>query len=244
MELIRIQKFLSDAGVCSRRHAEEEIESGNVYINGLKAKIGDKIDPRQDYVLFNGKHVKIKHNKHHIYVMLNKPVGYVTTMSDDKGRKTVSDLVSDIKSRIYPVGRLDMDSEGLLLMTDDGDLTNILTHPRHNIPKIYKVFILEQINKKTIEELESIDILDDIVIKNVHCELEKSSEKGSIIKMILYEGKNRQIRKMCEKCNLTVKRLQRIAIGDLDLDIPKGKWRYLNKNEVDYLKDISSKEEL
>lgn len=241
MEEIRIQKFLSDQGICSRRAAEREITEGNVTVNGSPAEIGMKIRPDRDRVEFKGRHIVVKAGAHPVYVMLNKPTGYVTTLSDEKGRKTVAELVSDVGVRIYPVGRLDMDSEGLLLMTNDGELTHALTHPRHQIPKIYHVRVAEEVTRATLNQLSGEMTIDDYKIMPVECSIVSRSDTGTTIQMILYEGRNRQIRKMCEMCNLTVKHLRRIAIGDLELDIAKGKWRYLNKYEVDYLKEMVKK---
>lgn len=237
---IRIQKFLSDQGVCSRRTAEREIEFGNVRVNGEPAQIGMKIVPEKDKVEFHGKRIEVKRSTHKVYVMLNKPTGYVTTLSDEKGRKTVAELVEDVGTRLWPVGRLDMDSEGFIIMTNDGELTNLLTHPRHHVPKIYHVRLVEEVTKKELEALSSEMEIDGYKIEPVECALVSRDEKGSTVEMILYEGKNRQIRKMCELCGLTVKRLRRIAIGDIELDVGRGRWRYLNKDEVDKLKDACS----
>lgn len=235
-EPVRIQKFLSDCGVCSRRTAEKEIEAGNVKVNGEYAQIGMKVNPNKDTVEYHGRRVALKRGAHNVYVMLNKPAGYVTTLSDDKGRKTVAELVTDTGVRIWPVGRLDMDSEGFLIMTNDGDLTNALTHPRHHVPKIYHVRLAEEITKKEIDALSGDFEIDGYKTEPVECALVSRDEKGSTVEMVLYEGRNRQIRKMCEQCGLTVKRLRRIAIGNIELDVGRGKWRYLNKEEVDSLK--------
>lgn len=233
---VRIQKYISDCGICSRRAAEREIEQGNVTVNGIPAEIGMKVRPGKDRIEFRGQRIGIKRGTHNVYIMLNKPAGYVTTMSDDKGRKTVADLVSDVGVRLWPVGRLDMGSEGLLLMTNDGELTNLLTHPKHSVPKVYHVRIAEEITKKQLSLLSSPMEIDGYNIMPVECHLISSSEQGSTVEMILFEGRNRQIRKMCEKCNLTVKRLRRISIGNIELDIGRGNWRYLNKDEVDDLR--------
>ena len=238
METIRLQKFLSDCGVCSRRAAENAIEEGRVTVNNEKAQIGQKIDPRRDSVYFDGRHVVKKRGEHYVYLMLNKPKGYVTTLSDDKDRKTVSDLVSDVGTRVYPVGRLDMDSEGLLLLTNDGEFANMMTHPRHSIPKIYTVIVEENVSKTELRELSSEMEIDGYKIMPVDCRIKEVRENGTVLEMVLYEGRNRQIRKMCEKVGLTVKKLKRIAYGDLELDVKKGNWRYLCREEIDYLKDF------
>ncbi|MBQ7354037.1 MAG: rRNA pseudouridine synthase [Clostridia bacterium] len=237
MEELRIQKYLADCGICSRRAAERAIEEGDVKINGIDAEIGQKIRPDRDKVTYRGRPVVKKRNAHPCYVMLHKPAGYVTTMSDEKGRKTVAELITGVDQRVYPVGRLDMDSEGLLLFTSDGELANALTHPRHHIPKIYHVRVEGQVSRAQLTKLgEPMDI-DGYKIQPVECAIVKQSEEATTIAMILYEGRNRQIRKMCEQVGLVVRRLRRIAIGDLELDVPRGKWRYLNKEEADYLKE-------
>ena len=237
MEELRIQKYLADCGICSRRAAERAIEEGDVLINGQTAEIGQKIRPDKDKVTFRGKPVVKKRNAHPCYIMLHKPAGYVTTMSDEKGRKTVADLIGDVEKRVYPVGRLDMDSEGLLLCTNDGDLANALTHPRHHIPKIYHVRVQEDVTRAQLSKLQEPMEIDGYKIQPVECAILKNSETGTTLAMVLYEGRNRQIRKMCDQVGLTVKRLRRIAIGDLELDVPRGKWRYLTKEEADYLKE-------
>ena len=236
MEEIRIQKYLSDCGVCSRRAAENAILEGRVKVNGENAKIGMKIDPSRDKVYYNGRAVTKKRGAHNVYVMLNKPEGYVTTLSDEKGRKTVAELVGGVGVRIYPVGRLDMYSEGLLLLTNDGELTNRLTHPKHSVPKVYLVTVIGMIGREKVEELSGEMEIDGYRIKPVECQVDKYNESTTVLRMTLYEGRNRQIRKMCEKVGITVKRLKRVSLGDIQLDVPKGKWRYLTKEEVDYLK--------
>ena len=234
---VKIQKYIADCGLMSRRAAEKEIEAGQVKINGEVAEIGQRVRPGKDRVEYKGAVVAKKRGTHHTYLMLNKPTGYVTTMSDDKGRKTVADLVADVEVRVYPVGRLDMDSEGLLLFTDDGELTNALTHPRHHIAKYYDVTVEGAVNRPTLAKLSGEMEIDGYKILPVECHILKKSEEKTVIRMVLFEGRNRQIRKMCEQCELVVKKLRRVAMGDLELDIAKGKWRYLDKVEVDYLRE-------
>ena len=235
-EQVRIQKYSSDCGVMSRRAAEEAISDGRVTVNGEKALIGQKVTPFKDKVAVDGKIVSKKVGEKHVYVMLNKPTGYVTTLSDDKGRKTVASLVEGVGKRIYPIGRLDMDSEGLLLLTDDGELTNALTHPKHHVAKYYDVKVEGEVTRAKLIELSSEMEIDGYKIAPVECTVLSKGDEYTVIRMTLYEGRNRQIRKMCEKCSLTVKKLRRIAIGDLELDIGKGKWRYLTLDEIDYLR--------
>ena len=239
MESIKLQKYFTDCGVMSRRAAEKEIELGKVRVNGEVATLGTRITPGVDSVTYLGKEVRMPKYKKKIYVMLNKPRGYLTTMSDDRGRPTVAELVADVGDRVYPVGRLDMDSEGLLLLTNDGDLALKLTHPRHEIPKIYRVTVKGEVTEGTLALLRSPLEIDGYKILPVETELiwQSKDKKESILEMKLYEGRNRQIRKMCALADLTVKRLSRIAIGRLTLgELPEGRWRKLTSDELDYLK--------
>ena len=237
---VRINKFFTDCGILSRRAAEAEILAGKVKVNGITADIGQKIDPKKDVVQYKGTRVSMpkKDSKRFTYVMLNKPCGYITTMTDDRGRKCVSELVSDVGTRIYPVGRLDMNSDGLLLFTDDGELTNMLTHPKHEIPKIYHVKVSGSRDDKKIEALRKPMLIDDYKIEPVKVELASDRSDYCILRMTLYEGRNRQIRKMCEQVHLNILSLRRVAIGKIELgDLAPGKWRYLSGAEVRYLKD-------
>ena len=239
MEDIRLQKFISTAGLMSRRSAEKEIEAGNIKVNGLPAELGQKIVPGKDKVTYRGKPIELKSTERKVYIMLNKPRGYVTTLSDEKSRKCVAELVKDIDTRVYPIGRLDMDSEGLLLFTNDGDLANKLTHPKHSIPKIYHVKVKGEISAEQLKKLNKPMIIDDYEIMPVKCEVITRKENHTVIRMELYEGRNRQIRKMCEQTELDITKLQRVAIGNLKLgDLAPGKWRHLTKTQVDYLKKV------
>lgn len=238
MALIRLQKYFTDCGVMSRRTAEAEIRLGKVKVNGKVAQIGDAIDPEVDKVEFGGNIILPKCDER-VCVMLNKPRGFVTTMSDEKGRRNVSMLVSDLGIRVYPIGRLDMDSDGLLLLTNDGELANKLTHPRHEIPKIYRVTVRGEVNERTLRLLGSEMVIDGYKILPVKVSTVKpTSPSGeTVLEMTLYEGRNRQIRKMCERCSLKVVRLCRVAIGNIRLgSLPEGRWRRLSKKEIDYLK--------
>ena len=233
---------MADAGIMSRRAAEKEIAAGRVFVNGKPAMIGQKVDPETDEVRYDGRIVG-KGFKKFVYIMLNKPRGYVTTASDERGRKTVLDLVSDISERIYPVGRLDMDSDGLLLLTNDGELTNKLTHPRHEIPKIYNVEVKGKVERDTIKKLSSPMKIDDYEIQPVETSIltmkNDPRHETTTLRMELYEGRNRQIRKMCEKCGLEVIKLTRVAIGDIKLgNLKPGDYRHLTKTQVEYLKNI------
>ncbi len=220
----------------SRRAAEEEIKNGRVLVNGKVAELGLRISPEEDEVEYKGKRVlPLKTQK--TYILLNKPRGFVTTLSDEKGRRTVTDLIKEVGARVYPVGRLDMDSDGLLLLTNDGELTNRLTHPRHEIPKIYHVTVSGKVNQEKIFALSQKMTLDGYEILPVRTEIVECDESSTVLQMTLYEGRNRQIRKMCELQNLKIKRLCRVAIGDITLgSLEVGSWRYLTPDEVAYLK--------
>lgn len=235
MEKIRLQKFMADSGLMSRRAAEVEIENGRVSVNGHPAYLGMKIDPKNDRVVFKGKLIKFE-KKEHTYIMINKPRGYLSSTEDDRGRKCVTDLIKGVNSRIYPVGRLDMISEGMLLLTDDGELKNRLTHPSHTVGKVYRVKVSGEVSEEQYEILTSPLVIDGYKIKPVDVVIQESDDTGTVLKMTLFEGRNRQIRKMCEEAGLTVKRLSRVSIGNLKLDgLSVGKWRFLTEDEVDYL---------
>lgn len=229
----RLQKFLSECSVASRRKSEELIREGKVKINGRIAQIGDKIDPKKDTVTVSGKKVVAVKQKY--YIMLNKPRGYVTTMSDELGRKCVAELVQDVGAQVYPVGRLDKDSEGLLLLTNDGEFANAVMHPRKHIPKTYRVTVRSNINDEQVAKLENgIDIEGDgrdTLPASVRV-IEKSAGR-SVFEITIYEGRNRQIRKMCEQVSLDVIRLKRNSVGSVKLGMLKvGKWRELTEDEV------------
>lgn len=234
---IRLQKYFTDCGVLSRRAAEAEIAAGRVRVNGEVAQIGTKIDPATDTVTYKGKVVEPK-TERGIYVMLNKPRGYVTTLSDDRGRKCITELIADIEERIYPVGRLDMDSDGLLLLTNDGELTNFLTHPKHEIPKIYHVKVKGKLTPEQIREIGRPIEIDGMTTKPVRVTLVSTDRDNSTLEMVLYEGRNRQIRRMCEARDVEILRLCRVAIGNITLgNLTPGKWRYLSHAQVEYLKN-------
>jgi 23S rRNA pseudouridine2605 synthase len=237
MEPIRIQKFFTDCGVLSRRAAEEEIRAGHVRINGEIAQIGQKIDPEHDRVTYRGKPVTMDTHPRNVYVMLNKPRGYVTTMHDEQNRPCVTALMKDIPVRVYPIGRLDMDSEGLLLLTNDGELANKLTHPRHEIPKIYHVKIAGTVTQDQLKALGKPMNIDGYTIQPVEVKLISIQQDHCVLRMTLYEGRNRQIRKMCQTQMLSILTLRRIAIGNLELgNLAPGQWRYLTQSQVQYLK--------
>ncbi len=223
----------------SRRAAEVEIQNGNFTINGVVATLGDKVSPSRDEVLYKGKRIYKKHSDNYVYIMLNKPVGYVTTLSDEKGRQCITDLMKNLDTRVYPIGRLDMYSEGLLLLTNDGAMTEKLTHPRHKIPKVYRVRIDSMITEEQYKKLLSPMEIEGYTIEPVYTEVLKREENRTILQMTLYEGRNRQIRRMCEQVGLHVIGLKRISIGDIHLGTMKpGEWKYLSREQVQYLKSI------
>ncbi len=237
MEPIRLQKFFTDCDILSRRAAEEEIKSGKVLVNGVRAELGQKIDPETDIVEYKGKVIEPPKKTIYKYVMLNKPRGYLSTVTDDRGRACVTELVKDAGARLYPVGRLDMDSEGLLLLTNDGALTYKLTHPKHDIPKIYHVKIEGKVSADQLRALASPMVIDGYKILPVKTETVTAKNEYTVLRMTLFEGRNRQIRKMCETQGLNIIRLCRVAIGELELgNLAPGKWRYLTKSQVEYLK--------
>ena len=232
----RLQKLISMAGLTSRRSAEEWICAGRVKVNGTVAGLGDKADPETDEILVDGVPLSLK--EEHVYLMLNKPRGYVTTLSDEEGRKTVADLVRDCGARVYPVGRLDLDSEGLLLMTNDGALMQRLIHPSGEIDKTYQVSVYGPV-QGCAARLASLTDLEGESIRPARVEVLRQGRETAELSMTIHEGKNRQIRRMCAACGLTVKRLRRVKEHTLELgDLPAGKWRYLTPEEICALKKI------
>ena len=238
MESIKLQKYFTDCGILSRRAAEEEIRNGRVRVNGCVATLGTRVHPDTDTVEYNGRTLRPPRTER-ICILLNKPRGYLTTLSDDRGRRTVADLTKAVGRRVYPIGRLDMDSDGLLLLTDDGNLANRLTHPRHEIPKIYRVTVKGTVSSRHLDALRAPMVLDGYQILPVKTDLVSYSaeQNETVLEMRLYEGRNRQIRKMCDACGLRVTRLCRIAIGELTLgELPAGSWRPLTADELSYLR--------
>ncbi|MCQ2428178.1 MAG: rRNA pseudouridine synthase [Clostridia bacterium] len=239
-EKIRLQKYFSDAGIMSRRAAEREIEAGNVKVNGVPAHIGDSVTPGTDKVVWNGRGITPAYGLKTV-VALNKPRGYVCTASDEKGRKNVTELVAAEGKRLYPIGRLDMASEGLILLTDDGELANLLTHPKHCVPKVYRVSVKGTVDEKALSVLRSPLLLEgeERPIEPVSVTLleEGGEHRGAKLEMVLYEGRNRQIRKMCEAARLEVARLRRIRIGNISVNgIAPGTYRKLGEEEIAILR--------
>ena len=231
----RLQKLLSAAGVCSRRTAEAYITAGRVTVNGKRAELGQRADPEKDEILVDGKPLAPK--AEHIYLLLNKPRGYVTTLSDEHGRKTVAELVSGCGQRVYPVGRLDLDSEGLLLMTNDGELMQLLVHPSGEVNKTYHVSVFGPV-EGAADRLSAITDLEGEAIRPAQVHVLRKTSQTAELSITIHEGKNRQIRRMCAMCDLTVKRLRRVKEHSLELgDLEVGKWRYLTSQEIADLKN-------
>lgn len=230
----RLQKILSARGVASRRQAEEMIQSGRVVCNGMIAALGQTADPEVDEILVDGNPLPRPSNM--VYLMLHKPRGYVTTLSDEKGRANAAQLVADCGCRVYPVGRLDMDSEGLLLFTNDGDFANSLMHPKHEVDKVYLVWVVDHDPEK-LERLGRPVTLDGYTIRKPGVRLIRMEADRALLQVTIHEGRNRQIRRMCEIAGMKVRRLKRIAEGALKLgDLPLGKWRHLTAEEVAQLR--------
>ena len=231
----RLQKLLSAAGVCSRRAAETYIAGGRVTVNGRPAELGQRADPERDNIRVDGK--PLAPRAEHVYLLLNKPRGYVTTLADERGRKTVAELVKNCGQRVYPVGRLDLDSEGLLLMTNDGELMQHLLHPSHEVSKTYHVSVYGPVSGAA-ERLSAITDLEGEPIRPARVETLRRTARTAELSVTIHEGKNRQIRRMCAACGLTVKRLCRVREHTLELgDLPAGAWRYLTPDEVLALKE-------
>lgn len=228
---MRLQKYLSECGVASRRKSEELIVSGVVKVNGRIAQLGDKVDSYKDRVTVHGK--PVQHVKEKVYLMLHKPRGFVTTMSDEQGRRCVADLVKDAPAKVYPVGRLDRDSEGLLLMTNDGDFSNRMMHPRSEVSKTYRVTVRPPVTDDMLSELMSGIVLDGRKTAPCTVEIIEKSDERVVLRFIIHEGRNREIRRMCDAVGLEVVRLKRVAIDNLKLGmLQQGKWRELTEQEV------------
>ena len=230
-EKIRLQKYLSQCAVASRRKAEELISDGKVKVNGRVAKLGDKINPKKDTVTVSGKKVVL--NKKHYYIMLHKPRGFITTMDDERSRKCVAQLVEDVGARVYPVGRLDRESEGLLIMTNDGDFANMVIHPSKNIRKTYLTTVRPNVTDDQLTKLCVGIEIDGFKTQPAIINVLYQTDDKACLEISIKEGRNRQIRKMCEQVGLKVIRLKRISIGTLKLGTLKpGKWRNLSESEI------------
>ncbi|MGN1417279.1 MAG: pseudouridine synthase [Oscillospiraceae bacterium] len=240
MEKTRLQKIMSDAGICSRRKAEEFISQGRVKVNGNVAHLGDKAGSR-DVIELDGKRIDLPRRKRKIYIMLNKPRGYVTTMSDELDRKCVTDLLTGVEDRVYPIGRLDRNSEGMLLFTNDGEFANDIMHPTRHVTKTYRVTVRPAVTEEQLIALSSGVVIDGRKTLPANVEVLSKEEGRVVLLIVIREGRNRQIRKMCEAVGLEVARLRRIAIGPVKLGMLKpGTWRELTSEEVRALRSAAS----
>ena len=236
----RIQKVISAAGLMSRRAAEEAISAGRVTVNGEKARLGDKADPERDRITVDGKELPRQGKK--IYIMLHKPRGYVTTLHDEKGRKNVTELVDGLDSRVYPVGRLDMYSEGLLLMTNDGDFANRVMHPSHELNKVYHTWVTGENVERSAHLLRRPMEIDGVKVQAKGVDIVQCFPGGGLLSVTIGEGRNRQVRKMCEQAGLKVTRLLRVEEGGVELgSLKSGCWRHLTKDEVEKLLEKGEK---
>lgn len=235
---MRLQKYMALSGVASRRKSEQMIENGEVKVNNIVVtELGTIIDPEKDRVIVNEKRIKLETNK--VYIMLNKPVGYVSTLKDEKDRKIVTDLIEDVPERIYPVGRLDADTTGLILLTNDGDLAFKLTHPSKKISKKYIAIVEGVPNKVELDKLRNGVYIDGKKTAPADVKIAKKYDEDSILEIEIHEGRNRQVKKMCEAVNHPVKKLKRVSIGEIELGgLNIGNWRFLNDEELNYLKSL------
>lgn len=235
---MRLQKYMAKCGVASRRKSEEIIEEGRVKVNGVTVKeLGTKVEPFKDKVKVDNELIELE--RHKVYIALNKPIGYVSTLDDEKDRRIVTDLIENVSERIYPVGRLDIDSTGLMILTNDGDLTFKLTHPSSEIDKTYIAIVEGTPNKKELDKFRRGLFIDGEKTAPADIKILKNFPDDSILEIKIHEGKNRQVRKMCEAINHPVKKLKRVSVGNIELgDLNEGDWRYLTDKEINYLDGI------
>ena len=233
----RLQKLISGAGIASRRAAEELIAAGRVEVNGVTANVGMSADPETDIVTVDG--APLRPAEKRMYIMLNKPRGYVTTLSDEQGRRTVAELVKDAGRRLYPVGRLDMNSEGLLILTDDGEAANALMHPSHEVDKVYNVTVRGAVSRAQIAAMEALRSVGGKPIRPAQIVPLGPSGDSTRLRFTIHEGRNRQVRRMCESVGLTVTRLVRVSEGELKLgSLPSGSWRELTGDALNYIRGL------
>lgn len=238
----RIQKVMTDNGIMSRRKTEEAIQQGRVTVNGRPARLGQPINPRRDVVAVDGVRVQFQKKKHNVYIMLHKPRGYVTTTSDELGRNCVADLVKEAPERVYPIGRLDRNSEGLLLFTNDGEFANMMMHPSNKITKTYRVTVRPDITDEQAAKMSSGIELDGKKTLPATVLVLQKQEGRVVLQMTISEGRNRQIRRMCEAVGLEVARLKRTAVGPLKLGmLQPGQWRELRPAELIALRNAAKK---
>ena len=238
MEPIRISKYFTDCGVMSRRAADAAVENGEVRINGEVAILGQKVIPGVDTVTWRGKRIVSPASASKTTIMLNKPRGYLTTLSDDKGRHTVAELIGDVGERLYPVGRLDMDSDGLLILTNDGDLANRLTHPSHNVDKVYLAYVDGHVTAEQMTGMTRPIEIDGKLTSPAQVRKAAFNQFETALEVTIHDGRNRQVRRLCEREGLHVRKLTRVAEGALLLgDLDEGKWRKLTDKEIRKLKE-------
>ncbi len=241
-EKIRIQKIIADAGIASRRKAEELISRGAVTVNGQRVMLGDKADPFKDKIVVAGREITLRKDAKKYYIMLHKPRGFITTMSDEGGRKCVAELVEDVPARLFPVGRLDRESEGMLLMTNDGGFANMISHPSTHFPKTYRVTVRPHISEDQLTAITTGVVIDGRKSMPAAVRVMKSENDRTVLEIVLEEGRNRQIRKMCEAVGLEVARLKRTAIGPVKLGmLQPGKWRELTTEEMKSIRSYYNK---
>ncbi len=238
MEPIRISKYFTDCGVLSRRAADAAVEAGEVKVNGIPAVLGQKVTPGADEVTYRGKRVVMPEKNEKMTVMLNKPRGYVTTLSDDKGRHTVAELVANAGVRLYPIGRLDMDSDGLLLLTNDGELANRLAHPSHEVRKVYIAIVSGHVTTEQMEKLAHPIEIDGRMTSPAEVRKAGATDLETALEFTIHDGRNRQVRRLCEREGLYVRKLTRVAEGALTLGkLEEGHWRRLGESEIRKLKE-------
>lgn len=237
MEPIRISKYFTDCGVMSRRAADAAVEAGEVKVNGLPAVLGQKVTPGVDEVTWKGKRITLPKKTDKLVIMLNKPRGYLTTLSDDKGRHTVAELIKDTGVRLYPVGRLDMDSDGLLILTNDGDLANRLAHPSHVVNKVYLAYVEGNVTTEQLEGMTHPIEIDGKLTSPARVRKAAYNGAETALEVTIHDGRNRQVRRLCEREGLYVRKLTRVAEGSLLLgNLDEGKWRRLTEQEIRKLK--------
>lgn len=231
MEQYRLQKYLADCAVASRRKSEELILAGRVTVNGsVVTELGTKVT-NKDKITVDGRPVRPQNKK--VYIMLNKPAGYVCTVSDQFDRPTVLDLLDGVKERVYPVGRLDYDTSGLIILTNDGDFTYKLTHPSHEMTKTYEAEVVGKPNNEALDKLRKGVQIEDSMTRPAKVRVLEEKEDSTVLEITIHEGKNRQVRKMCDAIEHPTIRLKRTAVGKLNIgDLQRGKWRYIRKSDV------------
>ena len=238
MEPIRISKYFTDCGVMSRRAADAAVENGEVKVNGVTAILGQKVTPGVDVVTWRGKKITLPSAPAKTTIMLNKPRGYLTTLSDDKGRHTVAELIQDVGVRLYPVGRLDMDSDGLLILTNDGDLANTLSHPSHNVDKVYLAYVDGHVTAEQMTGMTRPIEIDGKMTSPAQVRKAAYNQFETALEVTIHDGRNRQVRRLCEREGLHVRKLTRVAEGSLLLgELDEGKWRRLTAKEINKLKE-------